>query len=283
MFSRTPKVSEVCPIMPESGALAGVIAKLQRAEHHLVDLEALLSAWAETSPYSAVAERRNGGPVEWYLRFSAAPDPTAALLVGDLLHNARAAMEYLAAAMVPAKYHRTVSFPIFYEPVWDMPPMDDESSEVTRRRASWDLVTKGMPAEALEFIKALQPVTESEEDHQFHVLGELHRLAIRDRHRGLHILAEGLTDVTLECRTSGGVILPGRGAVPSRPRAAFGNGAIIRDIPESAVEVTIAGTPVAAIQGRDFEHNVKIPDQLRAMLLYIRDFVFTPLARFVQP
>jgi len=91
--------------------------KLDRAEHHLKKVRKMIRTFSDGHPYDAVRHdnvRINNQEVWRYvLRFTHQPDENLPIIVGDVIHNVRSALDHMAVAMVPNDRRRKAGFPIF--------------------------------------------------------------------------------------------------------------------------------------------------------------------------
>jgi hypothetical protein len=150
-------------------------AKLGRAQEHFDTLQREIDAFLETKPYRIVIDR----PLDhWYVfRIDTASDIPSerwALLIGDCVHNLRAALDYIAwrlAGSDPDDTH--TQFPIFLtEGSWD-------------RSASKCIRSMGSAAQAL--LKAGQPFNRPNPRNS--ALGGIHVLDNADKHKLLTVVA----------------------------------------------------------------------------------------------
>lgn len=173
--------------------------KLRRAREHLKEVEAEIERWTTDDGYS-MAVYPDPEPPRYVIRAEniREPDDALALRVGDCLHNARAALEYVAYALgnsgaggeMEEHQARRSSFPIVGDV--DRDGFRGRGPDLFEERAPRMLTT--VTAEAREAIKRLQPYNDGDiwEYHGLWVLNELARL---DRHRFLHfgaVRSEGL-------------------------------------------------------------------------------------------
>ena len=76
--------------------------KLDWAEQHLVKIESVVTAFVNSHPYMATYAIEHKKKPTWRLHFTATPDDRLPLIVGDVLHNVRASLDYLVGALVPS-------------------------------------------------------------------------------------------------------------------------------------------------------------------------------------
>ena len=152
--------------------LAGPLLKLNRAKFHIQNLNAVLEEFSRSSPYgvSADEDRKPGYKVLYVSRLDEIPKSVSVLL-GDILHNLRAALDHLAqqfyfvgtGGSVQAAH---VSYPIF----------EDAASY----KSGVGGKVKGLRQDAIDFIDATNPYRGGND-----VLWQIHKLNIIDKHRVL--------------------------------------------------------------------------------------------------
>lgn len=168
-------------------ALGGVFAKINRADAHLQTLD---QEWAkylrsEPRPYGfPIHINPQTGDHTIYAEFRQPPPPMLSVIVGDVLHNLRSALDHLAWELVirgGGKPGRHTSFPI-------CDTEDRWRSEVEWRRRSGD---RRSPLDGIEpggaiwrFIKAVQPY---EGAVYANAITALRALSNADKHRQLLI------------------------------------------------------------------------------------------------
>jgi hypothetical protein len=262
--------------------------KLSWAEHHLELLEAKAAAFAEAHPYEA--RRVDDGDVSsaWKLVFTAQPEATVSTQVGDVIQNMRATLDYLATALANAGPNRRAYFPLVDVPIWEIPWRKNEPTATTRARRYWNVATNGMPEGAVKIIQELQPIGPMWEGGGLHPYKLLVELSNVDRHRQLHLMVRGLTDLFSTVTLHDGQIVPN----PVEPDVAPGRedgAALSSDAnlvlpfgvePATVASMQIRGTVTLAIQIDEKRYTV-VPKRLREILEAMRREVITPLAPFV--
>jgi hypothetical protein len=129
-------------------------------------------------------------------------------------------------------------------------------------------------------LKDVQPITEKANHPNFHILGMLNRLANKDRHRQLHVVAWGLTDVDVDADLADGTRLD-LGNDNLDERSGVRDGGRIQ-VPKEVVKMAIRGTPIVAIGSGD-ERLIRIPHHLWACLTFTRDKIVGPISPYVRP
>lgn len=152
--------------------------KLESAKHHVSVVVGLLQEYAASKPYETATRAFENTPdAELYIsRIDPLPRRLAPS-VGDVIHNARAALDHLAYQLVPSK---KTYFPI----------ADDEAKY--KEKIKRDL--KGASNAVLDLVNSIKPFKEGNT-----LLWQLNRLDNVDKHQLV------LTSVV---QTNGGVFLP---------------------------------------------------------------------------
>ena len=155
--------------------LDGMRLKLVRAKEHFDHLKRELLAFDERKPYEGVPEVSDDG-MEWWIRAVVREqvDPYWSTMIGDVVHNMRSALDYLACELViknGGTVTDTTQFPIYER--------EDRFVRGSPRRIG------GMSTRAATLIETLQPYykpTPSE-----HPLATLAHLSNGDKHRSLQV------------------------------------------------------------------------------------------------
>ncbi|GEM_PF-1319005 len=184
--------------------LAGVYAKLKRADEHLDALYAQITAFVDDQPYGMFpdfdphagehllrVDVRRQTPIEW------------SVLVGDFLHNARSALDHLTWQLVrygpkglPDKEgtRRQVRFPI----------------ALTDGDFDGMVVLQYLGEEVVRALRDIQPYTRGDRAKaRFHPLATLDGLWNTDKHRLLHTSTATTGDESPEITIDGPSELPG--------------------------------------------------------------------------
>src|ERR1035441_1596687 len=83
--------------------LSGARAKLERANQHIRDLAAQQGIFLSDNPYTTVPQYQSERNVTAYFLKSMKPvPPVIPLIAGDIVHNLRTALDYVAFGLVPA-------------------------------------------------------------------------------------------------------------------------------------------------------------------------------------
>jgi hypothetical protein len=164
--------------------LVGSRIKVQRAKEQFQDLITKAQDFMNLNPYGVVIEDNpQTGERVWHARVSRPIPPEWSPLIGDIVHNLRAALDYVAwqfeAASGTRGDPRSIQFPI-----WDRgAPAPTTARAVkdhkAKRKRQED--TFGLPAMAL--IERLQPDSRRDRDWILNPLWMLHQLDIWDKHK----------------------------------------------------------------------------------------------------
>lgn len=172
------ELSELDAIEP-GHPLAGVLAKLARAQEHLDALDVEIASFMEREPYGISYERNpDGSDHSFRGQVREQPPLSIGILVGDCLQNMRAALDHLAwqlaIASGKAEPSRQTAFPI-------CDTRESFRSKVTKPKV------KDLTAECRAVVEKLQPFQIGGEarDHWLWHLNELSRV---DRHRVPHVV-----------------------------------------------------------------------------------------------
>ena len=153
--------------------LEGPRLKLDRAGEHLAAFNAEINEFLASDPYEIKTEAnpQTGKNVHRFRIKSDIP-PRLGLIAADMIHNIRQALDQLTYQLSRSPDERS-GFPIFRA----------ENDGAIRKR------TKGVPEEAVEIMKAMQPYHATGDMWRFHQLYYIHQLDIIDKHRTLVVLA----------------------------------------------------------------------------------------------
>jgi hypothetical protein len=156
-----------------------------RAEEHLHAFRREVALFREIEPYE-VTEDRNGDPEALLFTVRARQFPQArwSVIIGDLVHNLRSALDLLANALVYAAGNEPVTegarktqFPILKK----RPARREGTSPPTT------IIAGGVSPEAARILDALQPYTWAD-DPALHPLAILATLSNKDKHRHLNFI-----------------------------------------------------------------------------------------------
>jgi hypothetical protein len=177
------------------------ILKINRAEKHLQDFEHDAGLYIKTHAYRAVRTidtRCNEHRDCWryHLEITERPGENLAVVLGDMTHNLRSALDHIAVAITPQRRKYSTFFPIISENIeygFDVP-----TEAQLKARGGFDRAVEGMPADAVAIIQRAQPYhLGPQSTKEVHLLGILSRLDNADKHRDLIVLAPGLTNMSV--------------------------------------------------------------------------------------
>jgi hypothetical protein len=261
--------------------------KFDRAERHIEALEAIVAAFVERHPYEVRQTVVDGGEVNSF-HFTDDPDPDIPLIVGDILFNLRSGFDHVIAALVKPAHRRNVLFPILHQPVWDIPHQVGENTVLTKERERWDgLVKRLAHPEAIDVLKAVQPLDSRAQPPMMHPLDVLNWLSNVDKHRQLSVVLTGLDKARSRLVMRGsGRIVDAEQIIPesSKARSPFtgiGNGALLPTDP-SVKYVKLRGEAVVVVVINQERGNIRVPKELRMILDWLRSEVLAPLTPYVH-
>jgi len=173
--------------------------KFARADEHLKALNNEVAAFLQTHPYEIVTtEDISAGSLCAQVIYRHAPSDLLLMLIGDVLHNLRSALDHLAWSLAGPHANRLTEFPIFL----DKTRFHAVSRQGIPDRGSGLEKMHDIPLPAQTAIESVQPY------QKVHGLPEhreplwlLHQLSIEDKHRTLNLVAAGV-DARLDVRTS---------------------------------------------------------------------------------
>ncbi len=162
-------------------APGAVVDKLRWAQQHLEDLTAEVDRFMQGKPYSIVREgREEGRRYVFTLRVRGDPPTRISLILGDFLHNARSALDYLVYAIAATPYDG--SFPLEEARKLQFPIVDTPDQF---KKQTWRLAL--LSQEVQTEIERLQ-VFAAGEDEAFPLLA-LRDLSNFAKHRELSVVA----------------------------------------------------------------------------------------------
>lgn len=149
--------------------------KVVRAQEHLDTLKAELRTYLEAKPYTIVRSEDDVKHVWTVEPHISEPPVNLRLIVGDILSNIRAPLDYIIWELVQAHHsraltrrgHRNATFPIY---------TDAQNADFIKKLQA--LSDFGVPAGAIDQVKAVQPYNSGYEPMDW-----LHHLVNEDKHR----------------------------------------------------------------------------------------------------
>lgn len=261
--------------------------KLERARQHLDELSSYTAQFTSRHGYEAVRDaHRDEQPDDvwrYVVHFTEHPDERVAVVVGDVVHNVRSALDHVMVALVSPRREREVFFPIFNERVFD----DHGAAVDTDQGRRWASITRDLDERIVTQLRILQPFQEPEADvaefcrshgidpKQIHALSLLNRLDNADKHRRLPRIIQTMRDVRTVTTYQGGVIeqhVADGGLVEAGTEVAkFGF-----STPSTAtteVDVQITGTVTIALDIGGQRGGVVVPDALTIMIEHATDII----------
>jgi len=159
-----------------------VAAKLARAREHVADLEREASTFISAS-LEAVRTVENSGRrhVVYWTKYSEPPDKLG-LIMGDAAHNARSALDHLVWALATSGAGDQGIELTDEDKRWLQFPTATTGKDFRNNK---DKFLKGVPDDAVNYIKGRQPFTIKPYEPETHFLARLSRLDNTDKHRTL--------------------------------------------------------------------------------------------------
>jgi hypothetical protein len=182
--------------------LDGAKLKIVRAEEHLNALKLEVGAYLDTRPYEFIpnSKMNPADPFKQYFRINTPPPLHCGLIIGDIVTNIRAALDYIVWELsvrffVPPfndRDRQIVSFPIYENP--------GERGYTDRMNG---LAKRGVPAGVRAEIDAVQP-------HKggYGPLGLLNHLVNTDKHRVPLLAASWIPCWAYNFDNSGNILPP---------------------------------------------------------------------------
>lgn len=255
-------------------------AKFERGKKHLADLQRAIPALGQLQPYSIFEDlETEPGACIFRLRYND-PIPTdIGLMIGDCLHNFRAALDHVIFALSRPRIEnpKESGFPICVA-------RDQFDGPAGKRRGpSGVSKIKHCPPSARPVILRHQPYRRMDGTETGHPLWLLNELENIDKHRLFHIVAANLKDATAKITTMSGetilrIALKGGiredGTELGRVDRAGMPGGYVHL--ESEVFFTVAFRPVAGVMMGDQDVNeilVSIGQEIRSILEELDPFV----------
>lgn len=249
--------------------------KLQRAEKHVAEAEAMIAAYVSSHPYEVGKgmEGEDGRSVR-FLRFTEQPDNMLAVVIGDVIHNLRSALNHLAAACTPRENWDRVQFPIF-----ERDPATIE--ELNWRKASlkaWNRQTSGMIPEAVAALQTLQPYYTGFDQKTWHGLSIVEELSNTDKHRELVITGSGLRNPMITKTVNGTALQPERAVGNVNDGAKITTETFPRE-----VAMQIKGTVLVVVSLGEHGGHAELPSALHAVIRACRDSAIPTMTPFILP
>jgi hypothetical protein len=173
-----------------SDLLASTNSKINRAKKHLAELEAEIAAYHRGNPYHIVTDKDTEPGYELYRFVFIKPIPCSlGSVIGDVIHNLRAALDTLATALVIANGEKsTAIIRKTYFPI-------GASEAIFEKKLPDDLA--GASDAAREMVKGLKPYKGGTD-----AFYRLHQLDILDKHSALIPVGASNTRVGIKFPTA---------------------------------------------------------------------------------
>jgi hypothetical protein len=177
-------------------ALPSYWLKLDRAKHHMREVECLVAEYEALHAYSArrVNQPRGKRHIwQYVLEITEQPPTEIALAVGDSIHNLRSALDHLAVALLPSRV-TDGSFVIAMRDPFKRGPDRRYLVRNASERKRLARFLNNVPPEARALIERLQPYNESWEPWEVNILDAISRLDNRDKHRVINVVSPGVRE-----------------------------------------------------------------------------------------
>jgi|RhiMetdeSRZDD1v2_1073273.scaffolds.fasta_scaffold175905_2 hypothetical protein len=171
--------------------LAGVWAKIERAEKHISDFRKGGQTFLQNNPYTLAhkPDPNTGRDILFYKDIKTTPIELS-LLIGDAIHNLRSALDLLACQLVRLNVvnHNCadISFPI---------ADNAKKFKTLLNSAKVQLLGQG----AVQILQQLEPY----QGGKRHELWQLHRLNVQDKHRLLIVALAGIGSMVIDITPPG--------------------------------------------------------------------------------
>jgi len=260
----------------------GINAKLERAEKHLKLATKLLRRFGRGK---GEIVRKHHPDIGWVFVYAKFPDPPSyiGLVIGDAIHNMRAALDYSVYALVLSNPNRPEGVPNDKT----MFPISD-TREGFRRQVDKLGRLKGVADEPLAIIDGIQPyhTRESGLNHRANILWILNKLENIDKHRRINMLAGVAARQRLEFTLPNGqtisqTVIAGQRVVDE--------GTILVTYrtpapgePEMQVKTSITATAIVFDEPGSEIVNLEVEPALWQIFLAMRKHVIAKLAPYIH-
>lgn len=181
-----------------------VMLKLERAKDHQKDLLSQVGQfWKDYPPRIEVIDDHNAKQRKWIARLGVPPAEDWALIVGDIVHNLRSALDHLVCRLVESEGNRLTTNTAF-------PIAESEAGfrKIVRNK------TRGVSANTVLAITELRPWPGGNDDLHF-----LHQIDINDKHKLLLPVIASYDAMVLDFGALMRSAIPGMKDIPSMPLA----------------------------------------------------------------
>lgn len=182
--------------------LAGVWAKIRRAEMHVSEFDQLQRAFLESYPVVVTVKEDSSTGRHKLIIQDIKPTPDdLALSIGDAIHNLRASLDLLACQLVKLGDNNhdcdnNISFPISHNSKGYLKKLDGEQIQL-------------MGQSAIAILKELQPYEHGKD----HYLWVIHHLDIQDKHKLLLVTLPSISHWSLDVAFTPSVSVEGSARV----------------------------------------------------------------------
>lgn len=139
--------------------------RIERAAVHLGELQRDLEEYGKRHPFRAAPLGTPHGL--WQANLVERLPPHLPLVVGDAVHNLRAALDQAAKALVPPRLRQRTQFPLLREDVLARDPATGHyrlaDNSARRARARWQAASEAVPDAARRFMESVQPYQQGQE------------------------------------------------------------------------------------------------------------------------
>jgi hypothetical protein len=175
--------------------MAGAERKLERAQEHIVAVRGIVDQWLASDAFTIEkVDDTSTGRTEVRVRLREGPPDRLALVIGDAVHNLRAALDHAvydaacqqAGGGLTPQVEKMLMFPV----------IGDGTKDEFDRQAGTRLV--GVPADVVAVIEQEQPYrwrdSTNPDGHCYHPVWQVHELDRIDKHRRLTVTVAALAN-----------------------------------------------------------------------------------------
>ena len=252
--------------------LNGVREKLKRADKHLDFLKTKFLAYIESTPYSLVIERDVGtGHPRILFHVTGQPSLSLSTVVGDIVHNLRSGLDYIAHELIRVNGCSTTfqtQFPICESAT------DFFNEAICKNRLG------GISLRGYTLIEAMQPYWDTSGNDTPHPLWLLHKLSNIDKHKMPNLTVLGAT------ATINFVALDGHIRRTDHVERAVYDGAILTTVPARFLDegVKMNGRVALHVAFQDAPlTGVRAIDGLQESLEFIGQKILPAVEPFFEP
>src|SRR5260370_30562574 len=152
-----------------AGIADSIRIKIERANHHIADLEICVSQFLSSGPYKAIGEMDAEGRAAYRLSGVQPVPLIIPSIAGDAIQNLRTALDYLACALWSRRNFGECKNPISF-------PISDDAQKLESEGLR---KIKAIAQDAIDLISGIEPFRGGKAD----ILWRLHHLSIIDKHR----------------------------------------------------------------------------------------------------